>query len=80
LCAYKEQYPDASQQNIANYFFLYGVNLSISRRCVSDILSEKRKWENETCESVKWLKGAKLKTLKMPQLSGQGKCEKLNSN
>jgi hypothetical protein len=23
-----------------------------------DILSEKKKWENETCESMKWVKGA----------------------
>jgi hypothetical protein len=23
-------------------------------------LSEKRKWESETCKSVKWLKGASL--------------------
>jgi hypothetical protein len=31
----------------------YGLNPSISRRCVGDILSESKKWENETCESVK---------------------------
>jgi hypothetical protein len=62
VCAYKEQNPSASQQNIADYFSqLWGK--PISRRCVGDILSEKEKWENERCESVKRLKGAKHEDL-----------------
>jgi hypothetical protein len=40
-------------------FFLLWVK-PISWRCVGDILSEKKKWENETCECLKWLKNAKL--------------------
>jgi hypothetical protein len=39
---------------------VYKVNPSISRRCVGDILSKNKKLKNETCESVKWLKGEKL--------------------
>jgi hypothetical protein len=35
----------------------YGVNPSISQQYVGDILNEKKKWENEISESVKWLKG-----------------------
>jgi hypothetical protein len=50
VCAYKEQYPGASQQNILNYFF-YGVKPSINRRHVGYILSEKKKWENKSCEN-----------------------------
>jgi hypothetical protein len=42
----------------------YGVNPSISWHCVGDIWRyEKKKWKNETCESVKWLNGAKLEDL-----------------
>jgi hypothetical protein len=41
----------------------YGANSSISWHCVGYIISEKNKSENETCESVKWLKGAKLEDL-----------------
>jgi hypothetical protein len=33
MCAFKE-HPGASQQNIGNYFFFYGVNPFISRRSV----------------------------------------------
>jgi hypothetical protein len=44
-----EQYPGASQ-NILNYFsLLWGK--PISWQCVGDIPNERRKWENETCES-----------------------------
>jgi hypothetical protein len=42
---------------------IYGVNPSISQCHVRDILSENKKWENKTCESVKWLKCAKLEDL-----------------
>jgi hypothetical protein len=43
VCAYREQYPGAGQQNIANYLQLSqcGTELSISQRCVGDILNEK---------------------------------------
>ncbi|XP_021916826.1 tigger transposable element-derived protein 6-like [Zootermopsis nevadensis] len=62
ICAYKERYPCASQQNIANHFSrLWGKPLS--RRCVGDILSEREKWENERCENMKRLKGAKHEDL-----------------
>jgi hypothetical protein len=43
----------------------YGVNPSISWHCGGYILSEKTKQENETYESLKWLQGFFLKTLKM---------------
>jgi hypothetical protein len=52
-------YLGASQQNIVNYFStLWGK--PIRRRCTGDNFNEKQKWENETSESLKWLKGAKL--------------------
>jgi hypothetical protein len=44
----------------------YGVNASISRRRVGDIFSERKKWENETRDSVKWLKGATPEGISMP--------------
>jgi hypothetical protein len=44
---------------------IYGVNPSINLRCVGDIPSETKKWENETCERVKWLKGAKPEGLEV---------------
>jgi hypothetical protein len=44
---------------------IYWVNPSISWLCVEDIFSYKKKWEKETCENVKWLKGAKIKTLRI---------------
>jgi hypothetical protein len=58
LCAYGEQYPDASQEAVTKYFsFLWGK--PISQRSRRDILSEKMKWRNGRCGSVKRLKGAK---------------------
>jgi hypothetical protein len=39
------------------------VNPFISQRYVGDTLIKKHKWEHETCESVKWLKDAKLEDL-----------------
>jgi hypothetical protein len=44
---------------------IYRVNPSISGHYTENIiLSEKNKWENQTCERVKWLKGAKLEDFK----------------
>jgi hypothetical protein len=63
VCTCKEQYPGASQKNMPTISPFYGVNPSISQCCVGDVLGEKNKWDNETCESVLWLKGAKLKDL-----------------
>jgi hypothetical protein len=60
LCACKEHYSGARQQNIANCSSPFWGN-PISWHCVGDILSEEKKWENETCKNVKMLKGAKLK-------------------
>jgi hypothetical protein len=62
MCAYKEKYPVATQQNVANSLSRLLGN-PISRRCVRDILRETKKWHNETCENVRWLKGAELKDL-----------------
>jgi hypothetical protein len=36
--------------------FTYGVRPSITWQYVGVILSEKKIWENKTCESVKWVK------------------------
>jgi hypothetical protein len=42
-----------------SYFSHVWVNPSISQCCVVGIpiKKKKKKWENEMCESVKWLKG-----------------------
>jgi hypothetical protein len=64
-CAYKKQYPGASEQNISNYFSHLRGNPSFIQHCVRDIRREEKR-ENKTCESVKWLKGAELQqTLRM---------------
>jgi hypothetical protein len=42
---------------------IYWVKPTVSRRCVTYIFSEKRKWRNETYESVKWMKGEKPEDL-----------------
>jgi hypothetical protein len=55
VCACREQYPSAKQQMIATCFTIYGVNPSISWRCVRGIHSEK-KWENRMCEMVEGCK------------------------
>jgi hypothetical protein len=39
---------------------IYGVYPSIGWHCGADVVSEEKKWENKTCESVKWLKGENL--------------------
>jgi hypothetical protein len=39
---------------------IYGVKTSIGQCWIGNILGEVNKWEKKTCESVKWLKGAKL--------------------
>jgi hypothetical protein len=58
VCTYKEQYPGASQQNIANLSPIYGVSPSISQHCVGDILREKRMDEQDMwkCELVEGCK------------------------
>lgn len=72
VCAYKEQYPGASQQNIANYFSVLW-DKPISRRCVGDILSEKERWKNERRKSVKRLKGAKHQDVESTLIDWIGK-------
>jgi hypothetical protein len=51
------------------------LNTSISRRFVGDVISGKKKLDNETCESVKFLKHAKFEdredALVRPILIGQ---------
>jgi hypothetical protein len=44
------------------FFYIYGVNQFISRRCVGDIIweREREKSENETCEGLNSLRGANL--------------------
>jgi hypothetical protein len=63
VCACEEQYPGASQQNIATISPFCGVHPSNSWRRVGDTLNEEKRSENKTCESVKWLKGAELDAL-----------------
>jgi hypothetical protein len=45
VCAYKEQYLGANQQNIANYFSL-SWGKTISRRCDADIVSKKKSFHS----------------------------------
>lgn len=59
LCTCKKEYPGANQQSIAIYFSLLSAK-PIGQWCVGNIISEKRKWENEVREHFKWLTGAKL--------------------
>jgi hypothetical protein len=71
VCAYREQYPGAGQQNIANYLQLSqcGTELSISQCCVGDVLNERggggpeKEMEHPDLGSVKFLKDAKLEGL-----------------
>jgi hypothetical protein len=58
---------------------IYGVKLSISWHCVGHIFSEKNKWENKTCGSVKCLKGAKFRNLEDAWLDRGSECEKSSS-
>lgn len=51
-CAYKEPYPGASQQNIANCFPIYKVNPSVIWCAAGNISREEKKQDNGTCESV----------------------------
>jgi hypothetical protein len=39
VLAYKEQYPGASQQNIANYYYSILWGKPLSQHCIGDILS-----------------------------------------
>jgi hypothetical protein len=58
MCCWKNRLAHA-QSNDADCPF-YGVNASISRCYVGDIISEEKEWENETCQNAKWLKGEKF--------------------
>jgi hypothetical protein len=65
MCTHKKQYTGASQKNIANYLSnLWGKTIHLCWRYSQwgEKKKKKKKWENETSESVKWLKCAKLKT------------------
>jgi hypothetical protein len=62
VCNYNEQNPGAKEQNIAICFsHLWGKPMRL--RGVGDFLSGKKKWENETCGTLKLLNGAKLEDL-----------------
>jgi hypothetical protein len=77
VCVFREQYPSARQQNIINYFSsLWGKPFSWFYS--GDILGG----GDETCESLKWLKGEKLEDLEDALVSwiGQVHTKKLNSN
>jgi hypothetical protein len=56
VCTCKEQYPGASQQNIDKYFSLVW-SKPISQHCGEHILTEEKKWENETCRGFDIVEG-----------------------
>jgi hypothetical protein len=60
--AYRDQFPAASQQNIANRFSVLW-DKPISQHCVGDILSEKNTGENQASGNREKLKGAKHEKL-----------------
>jgi hypothetical protein len=71
MCTHKEQYLHASAQNTDNYFSHFFTKDTDYWSCDGDILSEIKNWENKTHETVKWLKGERLKYLEDVIHAGQ---------